>query len=159
LEVTLDATPHARAWITGSLLFELPTAGWSGADLTTGDIALDTNPHDVAATNGGNRAVDNAVIVFTAGANNITAVTFTVTGISSITWTGTLLGTKVLSIDCGARSVTNDGADARSTLVLNAAHTISPWLRLAASAVTTMIVTCTGGGLPSGRINGYDGWY
>jgi hypothetical protein len=158
IDVDLRLTSPAQTSITGRCTFTCATPGWSGADLTTGDIPLDTNPHNVAATNGGNRAVDNAVIVLTAGANDITAVTFTVTGVTSITWTGTLAGTKVLSIDCGARSVTNDGADARSTLGLNAAHTISPWLRLAASAVTTMIVTWTGGGLPYGRINGYDGW-
>jgi hypothetical protein len=55
--------------------------------------------------------------------------------------------------------VLNDGADARSGLTLNAAHTISPWLRLAASATTDVAFSWTGGGLPEGRIVGADGWY
>jgi len=159
IDIDMKLTSPAQTTISGRCIFTCATPGWSGADLDTGDIACDTNPHNVVATNGGNRPVDNGRITLTAGANDVTAVTFAVTGVSSITWTGTLVALDILSIDCGARTVLNDGVDARSGLVLNAAHTISPWLRLAAATTTTMIITWTGGGMPYGRIYGYDGWY
>lgn len=159
IDVDMRLTSPAQTSISGRCMFTCATPGWHGAASSTGAIPLDTNPHNVSWTNAGNRAVDNAIITFTAGASNITAVTFAVTGISSITWTGTLVATKALVIDCGERTVLNDGVDARSGLTRNAAHTINPWLRLAASAATTMSVTFTGGGTPTCDITASDGWY
>jgi hypothetical protein len=155
----LRSIPSYQTWVTGRLFFEVATPGWQGALNAIAPASLDTNPHNIYPVNAGKRPVDDTIITLTAGANNITAVTFAVTGVSSITWTGTLVATEALVIDCGARTVLNDGADARSGLVLNAAHTISAWLRLAAGAVTTVIVTWTGGGVPTCGTSSYDGWF
>ncbi len=158
IDVDLKLTSPAQTSITGRCIFTSPQPGWNGAASSTGDIPLDTNPHNVSWTNAGNRAVDNAIITLTAGANNITAVTFIVAGVSSITWTGTLVATTALVIDCGARTVLNNGVDARSGLTRNVAHTINPWLRLAASASTTVSVGFTGAGTPTCGIAASDGW-
>ncbi len=159
IDVDMRLTSPAQTSITGKCTFTCATPGWHGAASNTGAIPLDTNPHNVSWTNAGNRPVDNAIITFTAGASNITAATFIVTGVTSFTWTGTLVATKALVIDCGARTVLNDGVDARSGLTRNAAHTINPWLRLAASASTTMAVGFTGAGTPTCGIAASDGWY
>ncbi len=140
-----------------SLIFEAPAAPWYGTahdDLTT----LDTSPKAITVTNGGNARVTNPILTLTAGSAPITAVTIAVTGVSQIKWTGTLAAGKSLVIDCGARSVKNDGANAYSGFTLETGHTIDDWLRLGPGN-TAVIVTITGGSTDSTlRVQFSDGW-
>ncbi len=141
--------PH---WINFTFLFQARTL-WHGADHSTwvldsgeildGGLYLDeggetftgSSPHIFTATNGGNRVVTNPVITVTAGGASVTSVTITKTGSggseTKIVWTGTLLTTKSLVVDCGKFTITNDGANAYSgKAAFDSNHTIAEWLRL-----------------------------
>lgn len=129
---------------------------WHGA---AGDASddLDGSPVTFAVENAGNRAVTDAVITVTAGDAALTAVTFTTTNGTHLVWTGTLAAGDELIFDCGAKAITNDGANAYSGLSYGASHTIDDWLRIVGAMSIT--VAYTGGG--SGAtvdIAFYEGW-
>lgn len=130
---------------------------WSGDDATV-DTVLSTTPKSIVCANGGNAAVTNAIITVTARGTPITVLTVAITGISSWTWTGTLAVGESLVVDCGARTVRNDGDDDYGSFALGAAHTINDWLRLAPGN-NTVVVTRTGGDATSEIEIAYaDGW-
>jgi hypothetical protein len=62
-------------------------------------------------------------------------------------------------VDCGARSIKNNGVDAYSGLTLNAGHTTAPWLRLAPGS-NTVTITYSGNADASATVtfSYYDGW-
>jgi len=63
-----------------------------------------------------------------------------------------------LVIDCGARTVTNNGVEAYDELTLGAGHVVAEWLRLPPGN-TTVAVTRTGGDNTSAiEIAFDDGW-
>lgn len=158
--------------------FHLPSPTWQGADHSTwvldaGEllddglylneagytVTLSSSPTNVVVTNGGNRVVTNPVITITAGGANITAVTITKTGETKIAWTGTLVATKLLVIDCGAFTIRNDGANAYSgKAAFDSNHTIAEWLRIDPGS-NTITVAFTGGSTNStATIEFRDGW-
>ncbi len=133
--------------------FQILGPDWQGADRSVwvldsgevldGGLYLDeagetytgTSPHIFTPTNGGNRVVTNPVITVTAGGASVTSVTITKTGTggseTKIVWTGTLATTKQLIVDCGAFTITNDGANAYSgKAAFDSNHTIAEWLRI-----------------------------
>lgn len=159
------------------LTFEIAQPGWNGQGydapwyLDTGEY-LDSglflylsgrwmptsSPASLSASNGGNRTVTNAVLTVTAGSDTISNIRV-VCGSCDWTWSGTVLATKVLAIDCGARSIINNGADAYDSLTLNAGHTVADWLQIA-SGGSTLTVTYTGNSSDTATfdLTYYDGW-
>lgn len=118
---------------------------------------LASSPHTLSVENAGNRMVSNAVITLHADSASLTAVTLTTTNGTHLVWTGTVLAGDNLVIDCGAKSVTNDGANAYSGLSYGASHSIDDWLRIEGSMDIT--ITYTGGGTsPTVTIAYNDGW-
>jgi hypothetical protein len=113
--------------------------------LTTGAAG-----QDVTVTNSGNMAVRDAKIIVTAAASSITSVTVAVSGVTEVTWTGTLAVGSVLVIDAGAKRVTVDDVNAWSTtaFTLTSNHKVADWLVLEPGA-NTVTVTTVGGGTTS----------
>jgi hypothetical protein len=125
------------------------------ADLTE---ELDGSPYTLSVENEGNRTVTNAVITITADDASLTAATITTTNGTHLIWAGTLVAGDDLVIDCGAKSIKNDGANAYSGLTYGSGHTIDDWLRIYGAMDIT--ITYTGGGTaPTVTIAFNDGWY
>ncbi len=140
-----------------TVAWALKSPCWYGAahDLT---VTLNTSPKTVTLRNGGNVPNAGPVLTLTAVGTPITAVTVAVSGVSSFTWTGTLSVGQVLVMDCGARSIKQDGADAYSGFSFDGSHAIPDWLRLGPGD-TSVVVTITGGGVASTlRAQYADGW-
>lgn len=115
-------------------------------------VTLNTSPKTATVTNNGDATAKDIVITLTAGSVAITAVTIQrkigSTVYEHLTWTGTLASGKALVIDCGARTVKNDGADAYSTFALGASHQKDAWLNILPGS-NTIEVTITGGSTDS----------
>lgn len=140
-----------------TLTFEILQSVWDGADGTVTGV-LDDVPESIVVANDGNARVDDAVITITAKTSAITVLTVAVAGVSSFTWTGSVAANKALVVDCGARTVRNDGADAYSGFVLDAGHTVAEWLRLQPGN-NTVVITRTGGDATSTYSIAFnDGW-
>lgn len=108
---------------------------------------LTGSPYLLAVENAGNRMVNDAILVITAGSAAITAVTLTTSNGTHLVWTGTLAIGDELEFDMGAKSLTNDGANAYSGLSYGASHEIDDWLRIEGEMNIT--ITYTGGGTGS----------
>lgn len=118
---------------------------------------LSGSPFALVVENAGNRMVNDAVLVVTAGSSAITAVTITTTNGTHLIWSGTLSAGDELELDCGAKSITNDGANAYSGLTYGSNHEIDDWLRIEGNM--TITITYTGGGTgPTCSIAFNDGW-
>lgn len=125
------------------------------ADLTE---TLAGSPYTLSVENEGNRTVTNAAITISADSANLTAATITTTNGTHLIWAGTLLAGDDLVIDCGAKSIKNDGANAYAGLSYGSGHTIDDWLRI--YGVMDITITYTGGGTaPTVTIAFNDGWY
>jgi len=140
-----------------SMLFQVLEHPWAGADATVNDV-LDASPKALACANGGNAPVRNAVITVTAAGSAITVLQVGVAGISLWAWTGTLAVGQALVIDCGAKTVRNNGVDAYSGFALDALHTIADWLRLEAGANTVQVWRTGGDNTTAIRIAYAAGW-
>lgn len=120
-----------------------------------------SSPHTITVTNGGNRAVTNAVLTITAGSANITALTIEATSVQGdmqLEWAGVIAVGEALVIDCGAASVLNDGAADFQNFDLGAGHDIEEWLRIDPGDVG-ITVTFTGGSTDSTIDVAFaDGW-
>lgn len=162
------------------MVFQILTP-WVGADHSTwvlddgeyldtalyldeaGETFTGSSPHIFTTTNGGNRVVTNPVITLTAGGASVTSVTITKVGTggseTKIVWTGTLLTTKKLIVDCGTFTITNDGANAYSgKAAFDSNHTIAEWLRID-PGYNEITVTWVGGSTDSTVLLEYrDGW-
>lgn len=106
-----------------------------------------SSPHTLTVTNGGNGIVRNAIITITAGSANITALTIT-SGDTDIDWSGTLTAGNSLVIDCGAKSILNNGSNAYSGFAYGGSHALNGWLEIAPGAVD-ITITFTGGSTDS----------
>jgi hypothetical protein len=121
-------------------------------------IVLDTSPKTVTVANGGNYQVKAIVLAFAAKAaapvSNITVAS----GSCSWTWTGTIAATKTLSVDCGTRTIRNDGADAYAGFGFNPAHTVADWLVLQPGNNSVTITWTCGGTATELTFTYYEGW-
>jgi len=102
-----------------------------------------SSPHVIPVTNGGNGTCRNAIVTITAGGANITALTVA-SGDTDIDWTGTLTAGNGLVIDCGAKSIKNNGANAYSGFAYGGSHALNGWLVLPPGD-TDITITFTGG--------------
>lgn len=157
--VAVEAEREAKhlLYLPFEATFEVWSPVWYG---TARDVqaALNTSPKTVTCANNGNARIANPVITITAQGSSITQVKIGVSGVSELQWAGTLAAGTSLVIDCGARSVKNNGADAYSGLTLTSNHQISDWLRLEPGD-NSVVVTRTGGdGTSSVRFQYSDGW-
>lgn len=146
---------HGGTWTLDSgILFDtgypLDTTDWM--PLTAGAA------NSLTITNNGNRTIANAVVTVVAGNADITATKIGVTGISEMSYSGTISAGDALSIDCGALSVINDGNEAYVYFSLTANHRRDDWLRLEPGD-NTVVVTITGGGTGAqALVEFFDGW-
>ena len=115
----------------------------------------------ISLPNGGNAAVRNAILTFTnVGAAKMQSVKVEIVGASSILWDpGALVGGLVVEIDCGARSILYDGANAYSNFSVEAGHVIDDWLALEPGANAVKITTDIDFGTEVELVVDYsDGW-
>ncbi|MEZ4684150.1 MAG: hypothetical protein R2932_59065 [Caldilineaceae bacterium] len=127
------------------------------ADRIDQEETLDGSPFTLSVENEGNRAVTNAIITITSDDASLTAVTLTTTNGTHLIWTGTVTAGNDLVIDCGAKSIKNNGANAYSGLSYGGNHSIDDWLRIVGAMDIT--ITYTGGGsAPTVTIAYNDGW-
>jgi len=145
-------TPHSIAgfWQPMTLTFELEDTIWHGDDATHTITMTDAATSD-EVNNAGNGLVRDIVLTYTvAGAGN-TCTNLIIeneeTGyICKIQYAGTIALGKALVIDCGGKTVKNDGVDAFVDFsIIKATHTKTEWLVLGPSMDSTIKVTRTGG--------------
>ena len=136
-----------RLWVPVTLFFELQEQYWHGADGSDTITLVNATTSD-EITNDGNAVVTQLVITATA----VTAAISTIvieneeTGhISKITYTAEIAIGEALVIDCGAKSVLNDGdEDFAHFAIVPATHAITEWLRLKSGANTIKITRTDG---------------
>ena len=164
LDVRAVAKPGLQRMMPIEMDFELVASPWNGTAHAAESTTLDASPHDVVTTNAGNAWVRDAIITITASGSSITVVSVSraaiagVCGIIHWHWTGTLAATKSLIINCGTRSVTNDGADAWAGFVFQADHADNEIAPLV-PGVNTIVVARTGGDNSSTcKLDYSDGW-
>lgn len=116
------------------------------------------SPHIMTVYNDGNRMIDDAIITFHADDAPLTALTITAPNGTHLIWTGTVATETDLVIDCGAKSILNDGVDAYSGLSYGANHTIDDWLRLEPYSINITYTYTGGGNIPSINIARNRGW-
>lgn len=142
-------------------------AGWTLASGKLLDAGLYLNmasrfvlPSGLVAetvTSYGNAAVEDVTLTYTAGASSCTSLTIRC-GDCELIYTGTVAAGKSLVIDCGARSVTNDGSADYAHLTLGANHASAAWMRFAPGA-NAISIRRVGGGTGSVLLVAfYDGW-
>lgn len=139
LEITLSFLILSRTW-NGQHHGD----GWdfddgeyfdTGLDLDedTGDtFVLNSSPKKCTINNAGNASLRNLIITLTAGSTDITALTvqrlLAAVVVEGLGFSGTIVAGTSLVIDCGARSVVNDGVDAYDDFNLGGSHTTEEWI-------------------------------
>ncbi len=134
--------------------FQVLAESWRASSATTSSNTLDTSPKTIALGNSGNAVVRDCVITITPKTSDITALTVAISGTAEWTFSGTIVAGKSLVVDCGARTVRNDGVDAYSSWALTANHKTVDWLPLAPGSVSVAI-TKTGGGTDANALFSY----
>jgi len=137
--------------------FTILTAPWRGDDATVSTV-LDASPKSITCTNGGNARISDSVITVTAAGSAVTNVQVSIAGESLWAWAGTLTVGNDLVIDCGAKTVRNNGVDAYSGFALDPLHTVSEWLRLEPGSNTVQVWRTGGDNATAIEIAFEDGW-
>lgn len=109
---------------------------------------LTSSPQTITVDNDGNVAVRDAVVMITAGSTAITYLKVGISGVCEWEYAGSISAGQALVVDCGAKSVLNNGANAYSGFELTANHTVADWLVLEPGN-NSVVVTRTGGGSTS----------
>lgn len=121
------------------------------------ETVLATSPQTVVVDNDGKMPVRDAIINITAKTAPITRIEIS---LGSCNWyyDGTIATNKTLIVDCGSKTITNDGAAAWNDFHLTGNHVVADWLVLQPGN-NSVIVTKTGGGTTSTIEFVYsDGW-
>ncbi|HRJ45249.1 MAG TPA: hypothetical protein PL105_25340 [Caldilineaceae bacterium] len=107
-------------------------------------------------TGGGKARVFDAVITFTASGTGTKTISMQDSA-AAIDWTfsASVTDTQVVTIDCGAFSVLNNGANAYSSFTLNGAHASDYWCVILPGS-NTFTFTLTGAGTV--QVAWYDQW-
>jgi hypothetical protein len=136
------------------LTFQFFSSYWHGADRSSSGAKAGS---PFTLDNDGNRAITDAVLTWTPSGSSSTTFTLTVTGITQISYNDTVVAGKSLVIDCGKRSVLNDGANAYTDhFTLPAPHTIDDWLRIEPAGISVILATDAAGGMLAWAYD--DGW-
>jgi len=123
--------------------FQVLSHPWAGTSHTVSTAFNTSGTLSLVCNNGGNAAVEDAVLTVTPHGTAMTGMTIKVSGATDLRWVGTLGTTAALVVDCGAATVTNDGTDAYDELTIGADHAQTAWLRLEPGN-TTITITRTG---------------
>lgn len=125
------------------LRWESAEAVWRSAAATTATGSLGGT---VSIVNDGTAPVLDGVITLTATADVVNP-TFIISTLGvSLKFTGTVLNTKALVIDCGAMTVKNDGVAAYSAFSLESGHTVRGWLPLSVTTHSMAVAASSGTG-------------
>lgn len=125
-------------------------------DPNTYKVTLSTTPTQTVV-NGGNLPVHDVTLTLTAGAAALTGASFSMPGVSLI-YLGSIPALGTLVIDCGAKSVTVNGAPNYRGLALGPAHTSEHWIELQPGNNS---ITASGTGTTTGAtwaVNFNDWW-
>ncbi len=106
------------------------------------------SPYVITVTNGGNGICYEPLITITVGAAPITALTIATAGGTDIDWTGNIAIGDSLVIDCGAKSIKDDGVNAYVGFSYGGSHTANGWLELPPGD-TAITISRTGGSTDS----------
>lgn len=150
LEVDSDLTPGSPRLAKIALAFELEPTPWYGTKVYK-SIVLGTSPVASTITNPGNAVARDITVTVHPQSSAITAFhleNLRTGHVSKIKYAGTVAAKHALEINCGEKSVENNGSDDYANLSLESGHTITEWLRLAPGA-NSIRITCTGGGATS----------
>lgn len=160
------------------LTFEVAQPGWNGVlhgaawlldngeTLDTGlyldldDVWIPSSDGDTeTVNNAGNRMVRDALLTITASATATISNVRIRCGSCDWTWTGTVAVSTSLTVDCGSRTIKNNGVDAYDGLTLNSGHTVADWLQLAPGSNTVTInYTNNADNSADVTFSFYDGW-
>lgn len=142
LQVEYITRSRDRALIAPTTaIFSTLQPHWQSTTLTTVSDSLSVGANSVSVTPGGTAPIYDAVLTFD--------ITGSVTNIdialdnAHIVYSGSLVNTDQLIIDCGNFSVTKNGSNAYADFALGSNHADNVWLRLGAS--NSITITMTGG--------------
>ena len=120
-------------YIDVALAFQLLWPSWDGTSHSD-TTSLTGAPTTFNQLNNGNAPTSRVVVTITAAGSNITYVgiqrAFGGTTYNHLEWSGTLVVGQQLVLDCGARSIKNNGAAAFDGLSFGIQHRHSKWLQL-----------------------------
>jgi len=138
------------------LEFETAHAAWrAAAAVTVSKTLVSGGAVGANVTAGGNVPVTDAIITVVAGgAITSLAIKALHAGID-LRYTGALAAGQTLAIDCGAQTVTVDGANAYAYFALGSGHTAQGWLPMA-EGLTPVVVESNGAGTVA--LSWYDQW-
>ena len=111
------------------------------------DTMSGASPYVITVTNRGNGICYDPVITITAGTNAITALTIA-TSTTDIDWTGNIASGQSLVIDCGAKSIKENGVNDYVGFAYGGSHTANGWLELPPGD-TAITISRTGGSTDS----------
>ena len=115
---------------------------WQDVDQTTVSDTLAVGANTTSVTPGGNAPIYDAVLTFdiTGSVTNIDIAL----GDNHLVYSGSLVNTDQLIIDCGKFSVTKNGSNAYADFALGSNHADNVWLRLTAGVQNDISITMTG---------------
>jgi len=144
-QITAMRRPEDVATLDLDFLFTIQSRVWSGTARTPAETLDGGDGDDVlSCINAGDAIVKNAVLTVKAGTQSLHTLTFTITGETSITYSGTIAPGKSLIIDGGAKTVENDGTGDYDAWDYSA-NVIDDWFRIAAGATTSITLDYSGG--------------
>lgn len=151
VEITAPIRPSAThgKQIKPTWRFQVLDEFWRSSSIQTDSFTLNAVPKACVTGNSGNAVVRDCVLTVTALISMITQLTVAISGVAEWTFTGNIATGTALVVDCGARTVRNNGADAFSGFTLTSNHKSPDWLPLPPGGFTTVNVSRTGGGTTS----------
>jgi hypothetical protein len=140
-----SAAQRAR-YATIDLEFETPMAAWRAATSSASHALISGHAVGLNVTADGNAPISDAIITVTAtGAISALAVKGLSGGAGiDLRYTGSIDAGQTLQIDCGAQSVSLNGAPAYSGFSLGSGHTAPGWLPMV-EGITPLVVESNGG--------------
>lgn len=152
LQVRAPARPNIPLAQEYNMTFELYGRYWSGASQSSSHAK-----GTFTLPNAGDVPVTDAVLIWTPSGSSSTTFSVTVTGVSEISYTGTVASGQALQIDCGQKSVLAAGVNGYTIVFsLTANHTIDDWLRIEPGGTSIVVASNAAGG--SFAYNYSDAW-
>jgi hypothetical protein len=174
--VTGTNIPKTGLYLPLTITFSIQSQHWNGAwhddwlldsglyfdDSLYFDSDLIYPLSAIIVPNNGNIDVEDCIITVTAQTSSITNLVIERISQAAIhehlIYTGTILATKSLVIDCGAGSVKNDGVGDSAHFSRGADHKYDGWFKLESGSNVIQVISTGGGATSSIEFNFYDGW-